>query len=216
MKKILFILSIVLFANVLSAQIDAKAKQILDQVSQKTRSYKTIAADFTFSMQNKQMGINETNNGSIKLKGNKYVVDIPGAGLKVFADGKTSWNYMKTGNQVTIAAIDENSSELMDPSTVFTIYEKGFKSKFIAEKTVDGKPVYQIELYPDKKEFEVSKITIEINKSTSAIQSAQLAGTDGNTYSIKVNKFEPNKEIQDSEFVFDSKKFPGVEVIDLR
>ena len=216
MKKILFILSIVLFANVLSAQTDAKAKQILDQVSQKTRSYKTIAADFTFSMQNKQMGINETNNGSIKLKGNKYVVDIPGAGLKVFADGKTSWNYMKTGNQVTIAAIDENSSELMDPSTVFTIYEKGFKSKFIAEKTVDGKPVYQIELYPDKKEFEVSKITIEINKSTSAIQSAQLAGTDGNTYSIKVNKFEPNKEIQDSEFVFDSKKFPGVEVIDLR
>lgn len=216
MKKILFILSIVLFANVLSAQTDAKAKQILDQVSQKTRSYKTIAADFTFSMQNKQMGINETNNGSIKLKGNKYVVDIPGAGLKVFADGKTSWNYMKTGNQVTIAAIDENSSELMDPSTVFTIYEKGFKSKFIAEKTVDGKQVYQIELYPDKKEFEVSKITIEINKSTSAIQSAQLAGTDGNTYSIKVNKFEPNKEIQDSEFVFDSKKFPGVEVIDLR
>ena len=216
MKKILFILSIVLFANVLSAQTDAKAKQILDQVSQKTRSYKTIAADFTFSMQNKQMGINETNNGSIKLKGNKYVVDIPGAGLKVFADGKTSWNYMKTGNQVTIAAIDENSSELMDPSTVFTIYEKGFKSKFIAEKTVEGKQVYQIELYPDKKEFEVSKITIEINKSTSAIQSAQLAGTDGNTYSIKVNKFEPNKEIQDSEFVFDSKKFPGVEVIDLR
>ena len=44
MKKILFILSIVLFANVLSAQTDAKAKQILDQVSQKTRSYKTIKA----------------------------------------------------------------------------------------------------------------------------------------------------------------------------
>lgn len=216
MKKLLIVLAVVLTVNVLNAQNDLKAKQILDQASQKTRSYTTISAEFTFSMQNKQMNINETNNGSIKLKGDKYVVDIPGAGLKVFADGKNSWNYMKTGNQVTIAAIDENSSELMDPSSVFTIYEKGFKSKFIAEKTVDGKPVYQIELYPDNKEYEVSKITIDINKSTSVIQSALLAGTDGNTYTIKVNKFESNKEIQDSEFVFDAKKFPGVEVIDLR
>lgn len=216
MKKLLFLLAIVLIANVLKAQTDAKAKQILDQTSQKTRSYKTISADFTFSMQNTQMKINETNSGSIKLKGNKYVVEIPGAGLKVFADGKTSWNYMKTGNQVTIATIDESSSELMDPSSVFTIYEKGFKSKFIAEKTVDGKPVYQIELYPDKTEFEVSKITIDINKSTSMIQSALLNGTDGNTYTIKVNKFESNKDIPDAEFVFDAKKFPGVEVIDLR
>ena len=216
MKKLLFLLAIVLIANVLKAQTDAKAKQILDQTSQKTRSLKTISADFTFSMQNKQMKINETNNGSIKLKGNKYVVEIPGAGLKVFADGKTSWNYMKTGNQVTIATIDESSSELMNPSSVFTIYEKGFKSKFIAEKTVEGKPVYQIELYPDKSEFEVSKITIEINKSTSMIQSALLDGTDGNTYTIKVNKFESNKEIPDVEFAFDAKKYPGVEVIDLR
>lgn len=214
MKKLLFLLAIVMIVNVLKAQTDAKAKQILDQTSQKTRSLKTISAEFTFSMQNAQL--KETNNGSIKLKGNKYVVEIPGVGLKVFADGKTSWNYMKTGNQVTIATIDETSSDLMDPSSVFTIYEKGFKSKFIAEKTVEGKPVYQIELYPDKSEFEVSKITIEINKSTSMIQSALLDGTDGNTYTIKVNKFESNKEIPDAEFVFDAKKFPGVEVIDLR
>lgn len=214
MKKLLFLLAIVMIVNVLKAQTDAKAKQILDQTSQKTRSLKTISAEFTFSMQNAQL--KETNNGSIKLKGNKYVVEIPGVGLKVFADGKTSWNYMKTGNQVTIATIDETSSDLMDPSSVFTIYEKGFKSKFIAEKTVEGKPVYQIELYPDKSEFEVSKITIEINKSTSMIQSALLDGTDGNTYTIMVNKFESNKEIPDAEFVFDAKKFPGVEVIDLR
>lgn len=158
MKKLLFLIAVVLIANILNAQTDAKAKQILDQTSQKTRSFNTISADFTFSMQNAQL--KETNNGSIKLKGNKYVVEIPGAGLKVFADGKTSWTYMKNGNQVTISTIDESSSELMDPSTVFTIYEKGFKSKFIAEKTVEGKPVYQIELYPDKTEFEVSKITI--------------------------------------------------------
>jgi outer membrane lipoprotein-sorting protein len=104
----------------------------------------------------------------------------------------------------------------MDPSSVFTIYEKGFKSKFIAEKTVAGKAVYQIELFPDKKDFEVIKIAIDINKATSMIQSALLTGTDGNIYTITVDKFEPDNEIQDAEFVFDTKKYPGVEVIDLR
>jgi outer membrane lipoprotein-sorting protein len=198
------------------AQQDPKAKSILDEVSGKTKTFKTIEADFSFSMENKEMEINEKNEGSIKLKGQKYFVDLPGAGVKVYSDGKTNWNYMKKGNQVTISLIEDSGSELMDPSSLFSIYEKGFSSKFIAEKNVSGKTVYQIDLFPDKKEYDVSKITIEINKTTMMIQSAQLFGTDGNIYGIIVKKMETNKDFADNEFVFDAKKFPDVEIIDLR
>ena len=216
MKKIFFTATIILIALFSGAQQDAKAKGILDEVSVKTRSFKTISADFSFSMVNKAMSINEKNDGSIKLKGQKYYVDLPGAGIKVYSDGKTNWNYMKQGNQVTISTIDEDSGELMDPSSLFSIYEKGFTSKFVAEKTVGGKVVYQIDLFPDKKEYDVSKISIEINKTTMMIQSAQLFGTDGNLYGIVVKKMETNKDFQDAEFAFDAKKFPDVEIIDLR
>lgn len=216
MKKIFFTATVLLIAFFSHAQTDAKAKGILDEVSAKTRSFKTISADFSFSMENKAMSINEKNEGSIKLKGQKYFVDLPGAGIKVYSDGKTNWNYMKQGNQVTISTIDEDSSELMDPSSLFSIYEKGFSSKFVAEKTVGGKVVYQIDLFPDKKEYDVSKISIEINKTTMMIQSAQLFGTDGNLYGIVVKKMETNKDFPDAEFTFDAKKFPDVEIIDLR
>jgi outer membrane lipoprotein-sorting protein len=216
MKNIFLTSAVLLIAFFAQAQQDAKAKGILDEVSAKTRSFKTISADFSFSMENKAMSINEKNDGSIKLKGQKYFVDLPGAGIKVYSDGKTNWNYMKQGNQVTISTIDEGSSELMDPSSLFSIYEKGFTSKFIAEKTVGGKVVYQIDLFPDKKEYDVSKISIEINKATMMIQSAQLFGNDGNLYGITVKKMETNKEFTDSDFAFDAKKFPDVEVIDLR
>lgn len=216
MKSIFFTVAVILIASFTFAQQDPKAKSILDEVSAKTRAFKTISADFSFSMENKAMLINEKNDGSIKLKGQKYFIDIPGAGFKVFSDGKTNWNYMKQGNQVTISTIDNESSELMDPSSLFSIYEKGFSSKFIAEKTVGGKVVYQIDLFPDKKEFDVSKITIEINKSTMMVQSAQLFGTDGNIYAINVKKMETNKDFSDAEFAFDAKKFPDVEIIDLR
>jgi outer membrane lipoprotein-sorting protein len=217
MMKNIFLASAVLLIAIFSqAQQDPKAKGILDEVSGKTKTFKTILADFSFSMENKAMSINEKNDGSIKLKGQKYIVDLPGAGMKVYSDGKTNWTYMKQGNQVTISNIEDSGSELMDPSSLFSIYEKGFTSKFIAEKNIGGKSVYQIDLFPDKKEFDVSKITIEIDKTTMMIKSAQLFGTDGNIYGIVVKKMETNKEFPDGEFVFDAKKFPDVEVIDLR
>ena len=216
MKRIILLGTILLIAIFTHAQQDPKAKSILDEVSAKTKTFKTITADFLFSMENKEMDINEKNEGSIKLKGKKYVVDLPGAGVKVFSDGKTSWNYMKQGNQVTISLIEDAGSELMDPSSLFSIYEKGFTSKFIAEKNVGGKPVYQIDLFPDKGKFEVSKITIEINKTTMMIQSAQLFGTDGNIYGIVVKKMETDKDLPDSDFIFNASKFPDVEIIDLR
>jgi outer membrane lipoprotein-sorting protein len=215
--KHIFLLSIFL-ASVFFAQAqqDAKAKQILDEVSENTRSFKTISADFIFSMENKAMDINERNEGTIKLKGQKYVVDLPDIGVKVFSDGKTLWNYMEDGNQVTISDMEDGGSELMDPSTVFTIYEKGFQAKYIGEKTTGNEIVHQIELFPDSEEHEVSKILLSISKADKMIKSALLYGTDGNIYGIEVKKMDTQTELPDSYFVFKAGDYGDVEIIDFR
>ena len=216
MKQILLVM-VVLFAVLSSkAQQDEKAKDILEKVSEKARSFKSITADFTFSLENKEMEIDEKNEGSIKMKGQKYVVELPDLGVKVFSDGTTIWNYMKDGNQVTISDMEDDNSELMDPASLFNIYEKGFNSKFIAEKNVDGSVKYQIDLFPDNDEYDVSKISVLINKADMMIQSAQLYGNDGNIYSIVVKKMETGTDFPDSEFVFNAANFPDVEIIDFR
>ena len=216
MRRIL-LMGVVLFATLFAqAQQDMKAKNILDEVSKKAQSYKTISADFVFTMQNKEMEINEKNEGTIKLKGKKYVVNLPDVGVKVFSDGQTVWNYMKDGNQVTISNMDDQSNELMDPSSLFSIYEKGFKSKFVAEKKEGSKIYEQIDLFPENEEQDVSKVTILIDKATMMIHSAELFGTDGNLYGIQVKKLNTNKEFPDSDFVFNSSDYKDVEIIDLR
>ena len=123
---------------------------------------------------------------------------------------------MKEGNQVTISDIDDSGSELLVPENLFNIYEKGFQSKFIEEKTVDGKAVDVIDLLPESDEQDVKKITVFIDKASMMINSAQFYSTDGNTYVIKINKLETNKDIPDSDFVFNKAKYPDLEVIDLR
>lgn len=216
MTKILLMTAVFFSAHFVQAQHDDKAKNILDQVSEKFRSFKTISADFSFSMRNIEMEIDERNDGSIKLKGQKYLVVLPDVGVDVFSDGTTIWNYMEDGNQVTISNVDDEGSELMDPSSLFRIYEKGFNSKFVDEKMVDGKVLFLIELYPDESVHDVTKITLEIDKTTMMIKSAQLYGTDGNLYGINVKKLETDKEFPDSDFVFDATKYGDVEVIDFR
>jgi len=209
--------SIVLLVSIYTwAQQDRRAIDILEKVSEQTRSFKTISADFIFSMQNIEMEINEKNEGSIKLKGLKYSVDLPDIGLLVFSDGITLWNYMKDGNQVIVSDVDDGSSDLTDPSALFSIYEKGFDSKFISEKQVGSKSLYQIDLFPGNDEYDVSKITLSVDKTSMMIHSAILFGTDGNLYGIEVKNVKTNIDIPDSEFIFDAGKFNDVEIIDFR
>uniref|UniRef100_UPI0032165C16 LolA family protein n=1 Tax=uncultured Draconibacterium sp. TaxID=1573823 RepID=UPI0032165C16 len=215
MRRIVVIIVALFVCNALWAQ-NTKAKKILDEVSAKAKTFKGVSANFVFSMENKEMEIDEKNEGSIKLKGQKYCVKLPEAGVEVFSDGTTLWNYMKDGNQVTISNIDDEGSELMDPSSIFTIYEKGFRSEFVDEKKVGAKTIYRINLFPDSDEYEVSKIEVSIDKATMMIHEATLHGTDGNLYGILVTRMESDKDFPDSDFIFDVSKYTDIEVIDFR
>lgn len=216
MKKITLIVTLLVLTTLVWAQEDARAKKILDEVSAQTKGLVSMSANFIFSMVNEEMDIDETNAGSIKIKGQKYCVQLPDLGVKVFCDGQTIWNYMKDGNQVTVSNIDDQGSELMDPSSLFSIYERGFRSEFINENTVDGKTLYHINLFPDSDAYDVTKIEVAIDKAKKMIYSATLHSTDGNLYGIEVKEMDTNAGFEDSDFVFNASDYADVEVIDFR
>lgn len=216
MKKIVWIVALLGLTMLVWAQEDEKAKNILDEVSAQTKDIKSMSASFVFSMVNEEMDIDETNAGTIKIKGRKYCVQLPDLGVKVFCDGETVWNYMKDGNQVTISSLENEGSELMDPSSLFSIYERGFRSEFIDEKSEGGKTLYHINLFPDTDTYDVTKIEVTIDKAAMMINSATLYSTDGNLYGILVKEMDTNAGFEDSDFVFNEADYADVEVIDFR
>jgi outer membrane lipoprotein-sorting protein len=216
MRKFLLILILLAPWLVVDAQKDVKAIEILEDVSKRVLSYKNISADFIFSMENKEMELDEENEGSLKMNGKKYVVDLPGIGVKVFSDGQTIWNYMKDGNQVTISNSADQDNELMDPASIFTIYEKGFHPKLKGESKEAGKLCYQIELIPENQESDISKVIVNIDKTEMMINSALFQSKDGNLYGIKIKKLETNLTLPDSYFVFNTNDYKDIEVIDFR
>jgi len=226
MKK-LFLLSILsIFAvSTTFAQKDADAKTILSKVSAKYKMYDVVKTDFTFTLDNPQAGVKETQTGTLiaKSKQNKFKVSLYGADAatknvaqqEIISDGKTQWTYLKKDNEVQVNNVDL-SGEGLNPAKIFTIYEKGYKYLYTGQKKIGGKIYQEIDLSPedDKKGF--FKVRLEIDKEKSQIYSALIFDKNGSRYTYTIKSFTPNVSVTDAMFSFDTKAHKGVEVVDLR
>lgn len=216
MKKLVILMTVVFCWSAGLARQDEKAKGILEKVTSTTRGYSTISASFNYVLENKAEGIHEENKGKILMKGDQFHLDLSQLGMEIFNNGKTVWTYMKDASEVTIAEADDEMNETMDPSKLFTIYEEGFDYQFIEEKTIEGIPVYVIDLIPDNEEIEYTKIRIQIDKNRMLIRQAEMIGREGNNYIVLVEDLKTDVPATAADFEFDPAKHQNVEVIDLR
>jgi len=216
MKRITLIFSIFSFTffSLNAQQSDEKALKILDKVSQNMKTYKTIYAEFGFELKNSQENVDDKRGGKVWVKGDKYKVDM--GNVQTYFDGKNVWTYIKESNEVNITTPDEDDDEAINPAKIFDIYKEGYKVRFIQDRFEDTRPLYVIDLYPTDKSKSFSRIRLKIDKSKNEIYEFDKFDKDGNIYIIKLFRLYKNKPLSDSMFIFDKKKHPGVEVIDLR
>lgn len=201
--------------STLFAQTDPKAKAILAQVSKKYRSYKTIKSNFTFAIQNKQANINESQKGVLYVNpaANKYKVSMSDKDL--ISDGKTQWTYLKADKEVQVSDAAGNDDAL-NPARVFTMYEIGFKYLYTGESKAGAKTYQMIDLSPTDTKKPYFKIRLSIDKATKQIAKVLIFDKNGSNYTYTITGFSGGTAVPESTFVFDAKKFPGVEVVDLR
>jgi len=214
MKYILSITLLSLFYISSFAQNTEKAKEILDKVSAKTKSYSTISADFTFSMENLQEEISETNEGKIIIKGDKYKVSL--MGVNTYFDGSAIYTHLIEAEEVNITEPDPEDEETLNPATIFTIYEKGFKYKYVGDGSENGKEFYEIDLYPENRDKPYSRIKLRILKDDLTLYTLRQVGKDGNIYTVVVESMKTDLPFDDNTFIFDSNANPDVDVIDMR
>lgn len=199
--------------NATNAQ-DKKAQDVLNAVSNRYKSYKSVKASFTITVQNPKDNSKTVEKGVLYLKGAKYRLEI--AGQEVICDGSTRWTYVKDANEVQIdnQKQDENS---ITPTNIFTMYEKGWQSKFMGERTESGKVIQSIELIPnDPKKKAIFKVKLNINKADKSIVSAIMYDKNGSTQTIQVDQFLANGVTDETVLVYSAKNYPGAEIVDLR
>ena len=112
---------------------------------------------------------------------------------------------------------EKEEEQYISPTTIFTLYEKGFKYKYIKEETVKGNVLQLINLFPVKPdERSYHTIRLYINKGKQQIAKIKILGKDGTQYVFDIKSFSANENIPDAKFTFNKLKYPDVDVIDMR
>jgi chaperone LolA len=193
---------------------DPAAKKVLDDVSAKFKSYKTVQANFTYKVEDANGKVMSTKTGTLWMKGTKYKVTF--GGQEIYSDGATVWNYDKSAKEVTINNVDASSGSIT-PQKLFTnFYDKDFLYLLNGEKKVGAKTIQEIEMTPTDKSKNFHKVYLQIDKNAKTLYSTRVLEKAGNRYSYTVSNMKTNGAMTDNLFVFDKKKFPGVEEVDLR
>lgn len=209
MKRTLSIIALTAISILAFSQNDKKATAILNDLSAKTKSFKTIRIEFAYAMENKKEKINEKFTGTLLSKGDKYKLSV--AGQEVFCDGKTMWTFMKDANEVNINDVDINDDSFT-PTKLLSNYSKEYKAKLIEEKGSNQ----VLELFPIAKGKSFTKVKLTVDKALKQVKEFVIFDRSGSTFKYTVNKFITDQAMDDKTFLFNKASHPGVEVIDMR
>jgi len=213
MKKFFFGAILMFIGTVSYSQYDPKALEILEAMSKKYKAITSFEATLTSSLTNESEGVKEEFKGKIVVKGEKFRLSLDDQ--EIINNGTTVWTYLPSAKEVNIDNFDPSSDEI-NPIKIFDIYKKGFKYLYLADKTEGGVVLEEVDLVPEKKDAQYFKIKMMIVKKDKSIQSWTMFDKSGNRYKYTITKFTPNIKVDDALFTFDPKKFPDVEIIDLR
>ena len=202
MKNLITICLAIFALTTLSAQ---DAKSLLDEVSEKVRSYDNIKIDFKYSLNNSKENVKQDTRGDVTLKGDQYILNMLGT-TRLF-DGANLVNIVPEDEEVTISKYDSNEDREITPSKMLTFYEKGYRYKMDILQNVKGRKIQFIKLIPIDSNAEIKDILLGIDLQTKHIYKLIQTDSQGTQFTITVNSFKTNQPLSSTLFKFDEDKY---------
>jgi outer membrane lipoprotein-sorting protein len=206
MKKLTFI-SLFLLLTLNAFSQDKKAKELLDEVTVKVKSYENIAIDFKYTLQNTKENINQDSKGNVMLKGNLYYLNFMGL-TKIF-DGKKTFTIVPEDEEITISKVDDKDENAITPSKMLTFFNSGYKYYWDALQDIKGRKIQYIKLVPISSKDQRKEILLGIDVQTKHIYNLIEIGRNGTKTTLTVNSFKTNQPMSKNQFIFDESKYKG-------
>ena len=205
MKTLASIALFILISFNLQAQ-DKKAKDLLDQVTAKVKSYDNIVIDFKYALNNSKENINQESKGNVTMKGNMYVLNLMGV-TKIF-DGKKIYTINPEDEEVSISKLNEKDEQAVTPSKMLTFYNSGYKYTWDIKQNVKGRQIQYVKLVPTSAKDQRKEILLGIDIQTKNIYNLIEMGKNGTKTTLTVNSFKINQPLSKNQFTFEASKYP--------
>ncbi len=205
-KQIIQIAFLFLLSFSIQAQ-DQKAKELLDQVTSKVKSYDNIVIDFKYSLNNAKENINQDSKGNVTMKKNQYVLNFMGV-TKIF-DGKKTYTIVPEDEEITISTVNESDENAVTPSKMLTFFNKGYHYSMDILQNVRGRKIQYIKLVPNNTKDQRKEILLGIDVQTKHIYNLIEVGKKGTKTTLTVNSFKTNQPLSKNQFTFAESKYPN-------
>lgn len=206
MKK-LFSIAFLVFALINANAQDKKAKELLDEVTAKIKTYKNIVIDFKYTLTNTKENINQESKGNVTLEGNKYILNFMGA-TKLY-DGKKSYTVVPEDEEITISSANDNDEKSITPSKMLTFFNSGYKYSMDILQNVKGRKIQYIKLVPTNGKDQRKEVLLGIDIQTKHIYNLIEVGKNGTKTTLTVNSFKTNQPLSKNQFIFVASKYPN-------
>ncbi|WP_291116881.1 LolA family protein [Flavobacterium sp. UBA6135] len=204
MKKVVTILLLLNVFFTIQAQ-DKKAKDLLDEVTAKVKSYENITIEFKYSLNNTKENISQDSKGTVVMKGNQYHLNFMGV-TKIY-DGKKSYTISPEDEEVTISKMDALDENAITPSKMLTFFSSGYKYSMDILQDIKGRKIQYIKLIPISSKDQRKEILLGIDTQTKHIYNLIEMGKNGTKTTLTVNSFKTNLPLSKNQFTFDESKY---------
>ncbi len=206
MNKLLSIALLLLVSFTTNAQ-DKKAKDLLDQVTAKVKTYKNISIEFKYTLTNSKENINKESKGNLVLEGNKYVLNFLGV-TKIY-DGKKSYTIVPEDEEITISSVNDKDENAVTPAKMLTFFNSGYKYYWDILQDVKGRKIQYIKLVPTNPKDQRKEVLLGIDSQTKNIYNVIEMGKNGTKTTLTVNSFKTNQPLSKNQFTFAASKYPN-------
>jgi len=212
MKILLVTLSLSLISLSFNAQTEvSKSQKILNKLSKKIKGLKTFYIEYSANIKNEALEQNDDYTGKGWVKNNKYFATY--GENSIISNGLKTWTIVAADKEI-YESDNSEEDDAINPKKLMTIWETGFKNKYVKEDKLSGETVDVIDLYPkNPKTADYNTIVVYISKSKNELKKAVMKSNDGTVMTYSVSKFTSNPEVKDTKFTFDKKNYPGYKVI---
>lgn len=186
---------------------DKRAKDLLDKVTAKVKSFDNITIDFKYSLNNAKENINQDSKGKVVMKGNQYVLNFMGI-TKIF-DGKKNYTIVPEDEEITISKVDEKDDSAITPSKMLTFFNTGYKFSMDIVQNAAGKKIQYVKLVPINAKDQRKEILVGIDTKTNLIYNVIEIAKKGTKTTLTVNSFKTNQPLPKNQFTFVASKYPN-------
>ncbi|OIQ30516.1 MAG: hypothetical protein BM564_03330 [Bacteroidetes bacterium MedPE-SWsnd-G2] len=187
------------------AQENQDAQALLNDVSEKIKTYENISLEFKYTLKNESENINQETRGFVVIQGDNYHLNV--LGITRIYDGKTLYTISPEDEEVTISSDNSDEEGTITPSKMLSFYKEGYTYKMDIKQNVQGRTIQYVKLTPIDSDSEIKQVLLGIDATTKNIYNLIEIGQNGTQTKLTVNSFKTNEPISKTLFTFDQAKY---------